>query len=63
MLHGTLNAVVKQVKPEQELTALSSYGSYVVNPDGSLTVTSVEAQFELRTGALVRKFLFQIPFS
>jgi len=37
-LHGTLATVIRQVKPNADISSASDYGTYTVNADGTVTV-------------------------
>lgn len=40
ILHGTIKHVILSVKPEQTLTSVDDYGAFIVNQDGTITITS-----------------------
>lgn len=37
-LHGTLGAVIRQVKPDQQLCRAADFGEYDLKPDGSIEI-------------------------
>lgn len=37
-LHGTLAAVIRQVKPDQPLSRAADFGEYELQPDGTLEI-------------------------
>lgn len=39
-LHGGLKAAILSVNPEEQLSSVSDYGTFIVNEDGTLTITS-----------------------